>query len=109
MIAGYPAITFGCLALFLAVCGTPIKWRPLIYLGKISYGLYVYHVLALGVVGRALGGTAGTPLRFLVYWWGGLFLTIALASASYRWLEIPFLRLKEKFTVVKSRPVEFDV
>ena len=106
VIAGYPAVTFGCLALFLAVCGTSLSWRPLVYLGKISYGLYVYHVLALSLIGRALGGKAGTPLRFLAYWWGGLLLTIAFASASYRWLETPFLRLKEKFAVIKSRPVE---
>jgi peptidoglycan/LPS O-acetylase OafA/YrhL len=108
VIAGYPAVTFGCLALFLAFCGTSLSWRPLVYLGKISYGLYVYHVLALSLVGRALGGKAGTSLRFLVYWWGGLLFTIALASASYPWLETPFLRLKEKFAVVKSRPVEGD-
>jgi peptidoglycan/LPS O-acetylase OafA/YrhL len=106
VIAAYPAVTFGCLALFLGACGTSISWRPLVYLGKISYGLYVYHVLALSLVGRALGGKAGTPLRFLVFWWGALLLTIALASASYRWLETPFLRLKEKFAVIKSRPVE---
>ena len=105
VIAGYPAVMFGCLALFLAVCGTSLSWRPLVELGKISYGLYVYHVLALSLLGRALGGKSGTTLRFLVYWWGGLLLTIALASVSYRWLEIPFLRLKKRFTVVKSRPV----
>ena len=80
-------------------------FRPLIYLGKISYGLYVYHVLALRLIGLALGGKAGTPARFLFYWFGGLILTIVLASASYRWLESPFLRLKEKFAAVKSRPV----
>ena len=35
----------------------------------------------------------------------GLALTILLASASYRWLESPFLRLKERFAHVQSRPV----
>ena len=62
-------------------------------------------MLALLLVGLALGGKAGTLARFLVYWFGGLTLTIVLASASYRWLESPFLRLKEKFATVKSRPV----
>jgi peptidoglycan/LPS O-acetylase OafA/YrhL len=56
-------------------------------------------------VGLALGGKAGTPARFLLHWFGGLVLTIVLASVSYRWLESPFLRLKEKFAAVKSRPV----
>jgi peptidoglycan/LPS O-acetylase OafA/YrhL len=35
----------------------------------------------------------------------GLALTVALAAASYRWLESPFLRLKERFAHVQSRPV----
>ena len=105
VIVGYPCAVVACLALFLSVCGISFTFRPLIYLGKISYGLYVYHVLALLLVGMALGGKAGTPARFLFYWLGGLVLTIAMASASYRWLESPFLRLKEKFTTVKSRPV----
>ena len=105
VVVGYPCAVAGCLGLFLAVCGMSFTFRPLIYLGKISYGLYVYHVLALLLVGLALGGKAGTLARFLVYWFGGLTLTIVLASASYRWLESPFLRLKEKFATVKSRPV----
>lgn len=105
VVVGYPCAVAGCLALFLAVCGMSFNFRPLIYLGKISYGLYVYHVLALLLVGLALGGKAGTPARSLVHWFGGLLLTIVLASASYRWLESPFLRLKEKFAAVKSRPV----
>lgn len=105
VIFGYPAVTLGCVAVFLAVCGASLSWRPLVYLGKISYGLYAYHVLALTLIGAAFAGKAGTSFRFAAYWWGGLLLTIAFASVSYRWLETPFLRLKEKFAAVKSRPV----
>jgi peptidoglycan/LPS O-acetylase OafA/YrhL len=105
VVAGYPCAVAGCLALFLAVCGTSFTCRPLVYLGRISYGLYVYHVLALRLVGHALGGRTGTAARFLIYWCGSLTLTFALASASYCWLETPFLRLKQRFAVVKSRPV----
>ena len=105
VMAGYPCVTMGCLALFLAMCGTSLSWRPLVYLGKISYGLYVYHLLALSLVSRALGEKAETPIRFVVFWCGGLLLTTALASASYRWLETPFLRFKERFAAVQSRPV----
>jgi peptidoglycan/LPS O-acetylase OafA/YrhL len=101
----YPCATVGCVLLFLAVCGLAINIRPLVYLGKISYGLYAYHMLALTVMGLALRGQANTSLRFLTYWLGGLGLTIALASLSYRWLETPFLHLKERFAMVKSRPV----
>ena len=105
VVVGYPCAVAGCLALFLAVCGVSFTFRPLIYLGKISYGLYVYHMLALSLVGIALGGKAETTARFLLYWFGGLAVTVALASASYRWLESPFLRRKEEFAAVKSRAV----
>ena len=65
----------------------------------------MYHVLALSLVSGAIGSTTGRPLRYVAFWWAGLFLTIAMASISYRWLEAPFLRLKERFACVQSRPV----
>jgi peptidoglycan/LPS O-acetylase OafA/YrhL len=105
VIFGYPAGIAGCLLLFLAVYGLALNFRPLVYLGKISYGLYAYHMLALTLMGQALGGRSGTPLRFLAFWCGGLIITLSLASLSYRWLESPFLRLKEHFAVIRSRPV----
>jgi peptidoglycan/LPS O-acetylase OafA/YrhL len=35
----------------------------------------------------------------------GFVMTVILAVASYRWIESPFLRLKDKFAIVLSRPV----
>jgi peptidoglycan/LPS O-acetylase OafA/YrhL len=75
---------------------------PLLYLGKISYGLYVYHLLAIwgaSMVGRRLGfGDAGISCLALLF-------TVASASLSYRAVEKPFLRYKERFTRVLSRPI----
>jgi peptidoglycan/LPS O-acetylase OafA/YrhL len=34
----------------------------------------------------------------------GLALTVALSMASYQFLELPFLKFKERFTYVPSRP-----
>ena len=31
-------------------------------------------------------------------------LTVTMAAISYRWLETPFLKLKQRFTYVLSRP-----
>ena len=78
--------------------------------GKISYGLYVYHMVALHQVGMALTGfLAGAGLRFSdwsVCWaitGASLLLTFALAFLSYYFYEKPFLKLKEKFAFIKSR------
>lgn len=81
----------------------PVSGAPLlVYLGRISYGLYVYHVLGIQLARRILGEPATGPMlagEFAL----GLILTTVFASASYRWLEMPFLRLKVRFTHVPSR------
>jgi len=91
--AAFPTADLGAMAIFLAFLGASITWRPLIYLGQISYGLYVFHMFWLEAVREVL-------LRFTgewSFWERGLIalpLTIMAAAVSYRWLETPFLRLK---------------
>jgi peptidoglycan/LPS O-acetylase OafA/YrhL len=117
---GYPAIALGSGAFLLATLGaksfrsgSPLV-RYLVYLGKISYGLYVYNQIAI-FIGRlllfrgALGGfvTPGRPrlMGFAIAFILSFGLNVALAAASYRWLEAPFLRLKERFARIPSRAV----
>jgi peptidoglycan/LPS O-acetylase OafA/YrhL len=93
-------------AILLSVMGAQnafLRNRWLLYLGKISYGLYVLHEFAHLCAMRLL--PASTPLQVIAQSILGLALTILLAAASYRWLESPFLRLKERFAHVQSRPV----
>jgi peptidoglycan/LPS O-acetylase OafA/YrhL len=69
--------------------------RVLVFLGKISYGIYMYHMFCLGVafvVARALFQDFWA--QYLVYAVLGIGLTILVSWASYRWLEAFFLRLK---------------
>jgi peptidoglycan/LPS O-acetylase OafA/YrhL len=105
---GFPLVGAACTLLFLSVFGFPaervrmVGWLRLVYLGKISYGLYVYHFLALLLARSAIG-----PLRmaiYPVYVLLGFALTVAFSMASYHFLELPFLKLKERFTYVRSRP-----
>ncbi len=79
-------------------------WRTVRYFGKISYGLYVYHVPCLMILGRIIYHLLGrdSPFALLVI---GLPVTISVASISYRYFETPFLRLKERFEVVRSRAI----
>src|ERR1051326_7614094 len=83
-------------AILLSLLGASnsfLRNRMLLYLGKISYGLYVLHEFAHFCAMRWL--PAVTPLRVTAQSALGFVLTVALAAASYRWLESPFLRLKE--------------
>lgn len=99
----YFLVLVGTLLLFLGVLGIKCRIPTSIqYLGKISYGLYVYHILAI----RGADWTA----RF---WEGGtargvrgvaaLAVTIGVAALSYEYFEKPFLKIKERFTFVESR------
>lgn len=97
----YPLGTLGALLIFLGFLGARLDWRPLVYLGQISFGLYVYHLLALNIAKEGLLHFTG-DCPFL--WRGAIALpiTVVLAMASYAFLELPFLRLKERFV---SAPV----
>jgi peptidoglycan/LPS O-acetylase OafA/YrhL len=75
----------------------------LVRLGKISYGLYMLHFIGLLFMIDLLHPRWGWTL--LATKALGLGLTVVLAWASYRWVESPFLRLKDRFATVLSRPV----
>ena len=105
--AGTSITALASAAVLLSVLGSQHAFSAqqswLLYLGKISYGLYVLHEFAHFCAMRLM--PASTPLQVVAQSVVGLALTIVLAAASYRWLESPFLRLKERFAHVQSRPV----
>jgi peptidoglycan/LPS O-acetylase OafA/YrhL len=72
-------------------------------LGKVSYGLYLLHLTGLLIAKSLLHPVSG--MAQLVTKAVGFVLTMILAFASYRWVESPFLRLKDRFARVLSRPV----
>lgn len=102
----YPAAAIASVLLIWAFWGAPFHMRPLVYLGRISYGLYVFHVLGIKLTEQTLKafGIDGTYFTFLQFF-PALAITIILSVLSYKYLEKPFLSLKKKFTVVESRPV----
>ena len=77
------------------------------YLGKLSYGLYVYHLFAVVLVLKGL--PVIVDLQALPTWMGYsltlgmiLILTIGISHLSYRYFESYFLRKKIKFTTILS-------
>lgn len=88
--------------LFFALCLVTLKERNpargwlvsplLVYLGAISYGLYVFHNAFIWLAGLYLPTASifiKIPLVFV--------LTLALSALSYRYLEQPCLRLKDRY------------
>ena len=84
-----------------------LRIKPLAYLGKISYGLYVYHKLGIDLAYRIVNQHID-PARELAYPATGLALsflfTVVMSVVSYEAFEKFFLRMKDRLAIVKSRP-----
>ena len=100
---GYSLTAIACGALLVHVLRTAdgrlARWfaKPVaVWVGKLSYSVYLWHLAALGLAGRAAGhvpvafGGAARQVSYLVF-------TLVLASLSYYVVEKPFLRLKSRF------------
>ena len=76
--------------------GRILAWPPIVYVGRISYGIYVYHVFVIIVVSPLLVPYGMSPdhnaaARIFVL----MAFTLALSSLSWHFLEQPFLAWKE--------------
>ncbi|MGH9475749.1 MAG: acyltransferase family protein [Terriglobales bacterium] len=82
-----------------------LRLRPARALGTISYTTYLIHYPVVALVSAALlalFGAAGVLSRNLL----ALALTLLLAGASWRWLEGPILRLKDRWRPTLDHPLE---
>lgn len=87
-----------------------LRLRPIAWVGTVSYGMYLFHMIAVNLVRRAAmaAGVTSPYVDFV----GGALLAIALATASYLSYERFFLRLKERWfagkraAAVPRKPVE---
>jgi peptidoglycan/LPS O-acetylase OafA/YrhL len=78
--------------------GRVLSFRPLVYLGRISYGVYLIHLFVPDLLYR-LTSVAGLPypsnyaVAFLIF----SAVSVALAAISWRFYEAPINRLKRRF------------
>jgi peptidoglycan/LPS O-acetylase OafA/YrhL len=76
--------------------GAALSWRPLRALGIISYGFYVYHDLLHDVYSE-LAHRVSTEHPFAMTLLVAFTATLLIAALSYRFLERPLLKLKDRF------------
>jgi peptidoglycan/LPS O-acetylase OafA/YrhL len=82
-----------------------LSYSRFVWLGKISYGLYMYHEVALWARDRLSPRLPWFANKEELMSLAALVLTILLAAASYYGYERRFLQLKRAWTRVPSRPV----
>lgn len=97
--------TAGAVALMLTIVASGrvaafMRREPLAFLGRISYSLYLYHVIVMGAVVSLLGGLLPPAAVVAVE----LLASTAVAWASYRLAEVPAMRLG-RFLTSKARQV----
>jgi peptidoglycan/LPS O-acetylase OafA/YrhL len=96
---GFCGLILGASQGFGGAVGRLLEWKPLSYVGKISYGIYVYHPFMPKLAVAGLAATTGLVLHE-----GGpmasalaTLATLGVASLSWRLMESPLNDLKRHF------------
>ena len=112
-IIGWLLILLGVICFFMSLYGAAAMFMPkvLVYLGRISYGLYVCHItmywIVFSIFKNELSEWSG--MIGMREWKDEIGILIALIAAttfatlSYHFFEQPFLKLKKRFTLIQSR------
>lgn len=96
------ACSAGAALVVLGVCSARfplralLESRPLVYLGTVSYGIYLWHLPVAKGIGAEIGFADLPNVRFLVALVVTGTVSVALAAASYHFVERPFLTRTQK-------------
>ena len=92
-----PVAVLASLGLIAGAARVPLlASRPLVWMGGISYGLYLWHGLINGMLGNAYGLGWDIPARALA-----IPAAIGISWLSYRVIERPALRLKSRVRPIR--------
>jgi peptidoglycan/LPS O-acetylase OafA/YrhL len=104
----YPLLGIGMTLTVLSVLNNDVPivsrlltQKPIVYLGKISYGLYLFHIAAFFLTSRALinfAGYSGIEIskNHLLVMFISFAITYLVSKISYNLIERPFLTLKRR-------------
>ncbi|HVV36762.1 MAG TPA: acyltransferase [Acidimicrobiales bacterium] len=95
--AGFTAVSLATGVIILAIAENRtsllpvLEWQPLRWIGKVSYGLYLWHPLAIVIALRVFRAEGRVFVAF-----AAVGLTLLSTVASWHLIERPFLRLKSR-------------
>lgn len=107
----YPCTALACLGILVGTYREqPAKQSAaLVYLGRISYGLFIFHLMAIRIVSAFQATWFPHPQSWLAKlalcsgeMVAAFGLALGLAALSYRYFESPFLALKTRFELPKA-------
>lgn len=112
-IGGWLLILAGVVLFFLSLYGSSSKKMPalLVYLGRMSYGMYIFHITIFWLVYQIFKDELASfsaainlyDRRYDVGFVIAFLITVMISLLSYTFFEKPFLRLKKRFTIIPSR------
>ncbi len=93
------ALLFGGTTALIVSGLTPrvLERRELVWTGKVSYGIYLYHGLVFFLLDDRFGSLEDTAAGELVLMTSKLLLTFVVAGLSWRFVERPLLALKDRW------------
>lgn len=78
-----------------------LRWRWIVALGTLSYGIFMFHMLAVNVIKR-LEGVVHVHYE-IVDFAGGLALAVLIARISYSWFEKPIIDWGQRLVATRRR------
>ena len=88
---------------FKGATGALLSWKPLLYIGQISYGLYLFHKFLSLIMPHIFNALRlSYPTEPVTQATLLIALNIALASCSWFWFEKPINNLKKRFKYVRA-------
>ena len=72
-----------------------LRLKPIVRIGQVSYGIYLYHLLAQFVIFKTIQ-RAGVSNIWIIFV-GNAIVAWVLAEISYRFIEKPFLAMRSRF------------
>jgi peptidoglycan/LPS O-acetylase OafA/YrhL len=76
-----------------SLLGKLLALRPMVYLGRLSYSLYLYHFAVVVVILRLYGAFTWQDPAFYLFF----ILSFLLSMASYYFVEKPMVRFRRRF------------